>query len=149
MRKDIEDIKLIKFDYTDSKLFEDALKIRTEVFVEEQNVPPELEYDGKDSEATHFLLLVKGKPIATARILKKNEEYKLERFAVIKEFRGLGIGRILMDFITNNYDSENIYFHSQDGAVEFYKQMGYGIEGEAFYEAGIKHYLMKHKSKFS
>lgn len=147
MNISLENIKLIRFNYADSELFEDALKIRTEVFVEEQNVPPELEYDGKDPLATHFLLLDNEKPIATARILQKDEGIKLERFAVIKDFRGLGLGRVLMDFITKHIDAEEIFFHSQDGAVEFYKQMGYCIIGEAFYEAGIKHFLMKHKSK--
>ncbi|MDD2198803.1 MAG: GNAT family N-acetyltransferase [Bacteroidales bacterium] len=149
MKKNIENIKLIKFDYVESKLFEDALKIRTEVFVEEHNVPSELEYDGKDPLATHFLLLIKEKPIATARILQKDEGIKLERFAVIKDYRGAGLGRLLMEFITKHCNAEDIFFHSQDGAVEFYKQMGYCIIGEAFYEAGIKHYLMKHKSKIN
>lgn len=139
-------IEFEKFLFSNQLLFKQAMEIRTQVFVKEQNVPPELEYDGFDSEAVHFLGKLELLPVAVARIRTTDKGFKLERFAVSEDYRSSGFGRMLMDFIYQSYSKEQIYFHSQDGAVRFYQNLGYVIVGDAFYEAGIKHYLMKYKS---
>jgi len=69
---------------------EDICSIRYEVFVDEQNVPEELEIDGLDNEAKHVLAFVDGVPIGTGRILSDGH---IGRVAVLKDYRGFGIGK--------------------------------------------------------
>lgn len=136
-------IKIIDFNFRDEEHFAYALEIRTKVFVKEQNVPEELEYDGFDPEAVHFLLYVDSKPVATSRYRITAEGYKLERFAVLEEFRNKGIGKILLEFVIDKIpDKKTIYCNSQTTAANFYKNNGFEIVGDAFYEAGIEHYRM-------
>lgn len=135
-------LKFKMFEYQESNLFRQALDLRTLVFVQEQGVAHELEFDGEDKNSIHFLLYYKNKVVAVARIRNTGECNKLERFAVIKEFRNKGVGRILMEEIMIKFDRNKLYFHSQDIAVPFYQKLGFSIVGEAFYEAEIKHYIM-------
>ena len=72
---------------------EDICAIRYEVFVDEQNVPEELEIDGFDGEAKHVLTFVDGVPMGTGRILSDGH---IGRVAVLKNYRGLGIGKSIM-----------------------------------------------------
>ena len=72
---------------------ENICAIRYEVFVNEQNVPEELEIDGFDGEAKHALAFVDGVPIGTGRILNDGH---IGRVAVLKNYRGLGIGKLIM-----------------------------------------------------
>src|SRR5690606_59024 len=74
----------------------DALQVRKKVFVEEQHVPEELECDEHDQEAVHFLAMFEGAACGAARWRKTSEGAKLERFAVLKEYRGKGIGSALV-----------------------------------------------------
>lgn len=66
-----------------------AFAIRKKVFVEEQNCPPELEWENEDV-SIHFLAELNGVPCGACRWRKTDAGYKLERFAVLKEFRGKG-----------------------------------------------------------
>lgn len=137
------DIDIISFSFTEKELFKQAFRIRTVVFTEEQNVPPSLEYDGEDENCTHFLLFLNKNPIATARIRKVCEGIKLERFAVLKDFRNQQIGKILLNYICDFVSENNLlWLNSQEPAVDFYRRHGFTIIGESFYEAGIKHYKM-------
>ncbi len=139
-------IKIIDFNFRDEKSFTEAMKIRNTVFVKEQNVPEELEYDGLDEEAKHFLLYFNDKPIATSRLRTTDQGYKLERFAVLEEYRRKHFGNKLLDYIVKSVkDPKKIYFNSQITAVKFYESNGFFCVGKAFYEAGIKHYKMVYK----
>ncbi len=141
-------IKITDFDFSDKKLFQKALQIRTIVFVQEQKVPKNLEYDGLDGQAKHFLLFFNDKPIATSRYRITNEGYKLERFAVLKEYRGKHFGKKLLEYILNYVpDKTNVYFNSQVSAVDFYERNGFVTVGQVFYEADIKHYKMVWQEK--
>lgn len=136
-----------KFISTSNSYFQKALKIRETVFVIEQGVNKNLEYQG-DAEATHFLLFNGDSPIGTARWRNTEKGIKLERFAILPEYRKKGAGTIilktvLMDVIPLH---KLIYLHAQAGAVSFYQKNGFEIVGEMFLEAGIKHYLMESKT---
>lgn len=122
---------------------EKVFAIRREVFVGEQNCPPELEWEFED-ESTHFLATVDGEPAGACRWRKTSKGYKLERFAVLKKFRGAGVGQSLVRTVLEDLpaDADYVYLHAQVDAVTLYKRFGFVAEGEMFEEAGIQHYKM-------
>ncbi len=137
-------IKTSIFDYSDEKRSAISRSIRQKVFVEEQGVAPELEYDGNDVYATHYLLYYYGVPIGTARSRKTVNGIKLERFAILKEWRAKGLGKHLLEEVMGSlaHQDATIYLHAQQKAVNYYKRYGFQIGGDAFTEAGILHYKM-------
>jgi len=132
-----------RFSFQDKELFDLALAIRTMVFVEEQGVDPALEYD-HDEPAHHYLLLLAGKPVATARWRETDKGIKLERFAVPAGFRNRGFGEIILKEVLKDVIplEKPVYLHSQVRAVPFYRRNGFYTSGEPFTEAGIVHFLM-------
>ncbi|MFC4210144.1 GNAT family N-acetyltransferase [Pedobacter lithocola] len=120
--------------------------IRKVVFVDEQNCPPELEWEHED-ESTHFLATQNGKPCGACRWRKTENGYKLERFAVLKEFRGQGVGRALIAEALSDLppDAHYVYLNSQLNAMSLYAKFGFVAEGEQFEEAGIQHFKMVKK----
>jgi len=125
--------------------FEECKKIRHEVFVLGQGIDKEIELDGKDSDAVHFLCKHSGKYIGTARIRDLGDYWKVERVAVLKEFRGKGCGQKIMEAIEGYIKRTNpklIILNAQLEVRQFYERLGYKSVGEVFYEAGIKHIKM-------
>ena len=122
-----------------------VLTIRRTVFIEEQNVPESLEIENED-ESFHVLALFGNMPVGTGRWRKTSEGYKLERFAVLKEFRTKGIGRDIVKFVLDQISSEDmIYLHAQESVIKFYKDLGFTIIGSTFIEADIVHAKMIYK----
>ena len=122
-----------------------TISIRKTVFVQEQEVPLELEIDGLDPEAEHFIAYLDGEPIGCARVRTKNNFAKLERIAIIKKHREKGYGKELAKFLIDYCKKrgfDNIYLHSQIDIVGFYKKCGFKTRGETFLEADIKHIEM-------
>jgi len=125
-----------------------VLTIRRTVFIEEQNVPESLEIENED-ESFHVLALCGDMPVGTGRWRKTSEGYKLERFAVLKEFRTKGIGRDIVKFVLDQIPSEDmIYLHAQESVIKFYKDLGFTIIGSTFIEADIVHAKMVYKTVF-
>ena len=122
---------------------EKIFAIRRQVFVVEQNCPPELEWEFED-QSTHFLATVDGVPAGAARWRKTDKGYKLERFAVLNEFRGQGVGHELVKAVLNDLpdDADYIYLHAQVQAMGLYEKSGFEKTGPEFEEAGIRHYKM-------
>ncbi|MCX2482972.1 GNAT family N-acetyltransferase [Pedobacter sp. MR2016-24] len=122
---------------------ESAFAVRKKVFVEEQHCPPELEYENEDV-STHFLALMDNHPCGACRWRKTDKGYKLERFAVLKEFRGKRVGQAMLAAVLDDLpaDADLIYLHAQLDAVGLYAKFGFAVEGEQFEEAGIKHFKM-------
>lgn len=120
-----------------------AHAIRYRVFVEEQHCPAELEWQ-HDEEAVHFLALADDIPSGAARWRATENGYKLERFAVLKEFRGQGIGSALVQAVLDDIpaDGRLRYLHAQVDAVPLYLKFHFRAEGELFEEAGIIHRRM-------
>lgn len=137
----LKEIKVRQVSKTDD--LEKVFAIRRQVFVIEQNCPPELEWEFED-ESTHFLATVNDVPAGAARWRKTDKGYKLERFAVLEEFRGLGIGRELVEAVLAGLpaDANYIYLHAQTQAMGLYQKSGFEPTGPEFEEAGIKHYKM-------
>jgi len=122
--------------------------IRYKVFVEEQNVPSDLEMDGLDEETFQALLLADNQPVATARfhILTDESQVKVERVAVLKAWRRKGLADKIMDAIEDYARSEHniqeVKLNAQITAVPFYKKRGYEIVSDSFLDADIVHYTM-------
>lgn len=123
---------------------EKVFAIRREVFVGEQNCPPELEWEHED-ESTHFLATVDGEPAGAARWRKTEKGHKLERFAVLKKFRGHGVGQALVQAVLNDLpeDAGYVYMHAQIQAASLYERFGFVKTGTQFEEAGIQHFKME------
>ena len=121
-------------------------QIRTKVFQEEQGVSKELEFDGLDEQAVHFLAYVNGKAIGTARIREiAPDTVKIERLAVLPEARKQGIARQLMKTALKVISQQNkslVIVHAQEYIARLYQQLGFEIVGEKFSEAGIVHVKM-------
>lgn len=120
--------------------------IRKIVFVDEQNCPEELEWENEE-ESVHFLATINGQPCGACRWRKTDKGYKLERFAVLKEFREQGVGRALIAEALSDLpeDAHYIYLNSQLDALSLYAKFGFVAEGEQFEEAGIQHFRMVKK----
>ena len=121
--------------------------IRTHVFIEEQHVPFELEWDDADEDAFHFLGYFNQKPAACARLLPTGQ---IGRMAVLKPFRDKGIGKALLIAIINYAEEQNVgplFLHAQNQAIPFYKKMEFQIHGEEFMDAGIAHHEMLYKPR--
>lgn len=130
-----------------------AFAIRREVFVEEQHVPTDEEYDEFEDISRHFLAKYQSQkgvslPCGTARWRRTSKGIKLERFAVRKKFRGKGVGKALVKAVLDDVFSlqpepiESIYLHAQVSAMPLYESFGFKPVGPMFEECNIQHYKM-------
>ena len=118
--------------------------IRKKVFIEEQKVPEELEWDEYDEQCMHVLVTDdQNKPIATGRI---KPDGHIGRMAVLKEYRNTGIGSaILKELIKSAQDKHltKVYLHAQTTAISFYEKQGFKTCSEEFMDANIPHKTME------
>lgn len=116
--------------------------IRQQVFIDEQNVPVELEWDGADEQAWHFLALENGNPVGTARLLNTGQ---IGRMSVLKPYRRTGVGTALLqkaEATARHHSMPQVFLHAQTYIQHFYQQQGYQPIGEVFMDAGIPHIEM-------
>ena len=117
-------------------------EIRRIVFIEEQEVPTELEWDGEDDEAWHFLATLGGVPVGTARLLATGQ---IGRMSVLQPYRRQGIGTALLQAAEQLARDEHIsplFLHAQTYIRDFYCKQGYEARGDQFMDAGIPHIEM-------
>lgn len=117
--------------------------IRTVVFIEEQHVPVEMEWDEFDEVCTHVIVEMNGGPIATGRLLETGQ---IGRMAVLEAYRSMGVGSKLLEkimFIAKSMKMKTVFLNSQVNAVNFYKKFGFKEEGSIFDDAGIPHIKIK------
>ena len=121
-----------------------ASPIRFTVFVEEQRVPIEIEWDDQDAESLHVLAYSgAGDAIATGRLLPDGH---IGRMAVLKEWRGKGVGGAILERligVARERGDKEIELFAQTHALEFYRRHGFAEHGEVFEEAGIPHQAMR------
>jgi predicted GNAT family N-acyltransferase len=120
-----------------------ARPVRERVFIDEQRVPQELEWDEWDEASEHAVALdVQGNPIGTARLLPDG---RIGRMAVLKEWRGKGVGGALLEAMLGRARVRSMpsaLLHAQTHAAGFYRRFGFSERGEEFLEAGIPHVEM-------
>ena len=121
--------------------------IRQLVFVEEQGVPLPAEFDEHEDVATHLLALADDRPAGTLRWRRKAlRTVKIERVAVLRPYRGLGLGRVLLRECLERIAAEDIdeaVLHAQVQAQDFYRRFGFEPMGNSFVEDGIEHLAMR------
>ncbi len=120
--------------------------IREKVFIEEQKVMPQLEWDGMDEEAIHFLVYKDEKAIGCARAIVIENYMQLGRMAVLKEYRGEGIGNNLIEkaVITAKLNQlSSIHISAQCHAIDFYKKFGFKVISDIYLDAEIPHRDMR------
>lgn len=131
-----------------AELGADARRVRDEVFVVEQKIAPELEWDDADSSATHAVAFNRfGVPLATGRLLAPHDGVaRIGRMAVCHAVRSGGVGRLVLDALeraARDAGIRRLVLHAQTSARNFYARAGYVPHGEVFEEAGIAHIEMR------
>lgn len=128
------------------KEMQDALLVRKEVFVNEQNVPLEEEIDEYENSSTHFVLYNQDEPAGAGRFRLKDGVGKVERICVQADYRRKGAGKIIMQFV-EKYAKENgvpaLKLNAQTHAIPFYENLGYSVTSDEFLDAGIPHKSME------
>jgi predicted GNAT family N-acyltransferase len=118
--------------------------LRRLVFIVEQNVPQEEEWDGQDEDAWHWLATdIEDRPIGTARLLPSGQ---IGRMAVLDNYRGLKVGQAMLEHAVDKarrLGFANVYLNAQSHALGFYQKAGFEAVGEEFMEAGIAHFRME------
>lgn len=127
----------------------DHFIIRKIVFVDEQNITLEEEYDWVEKERILFLVNYNGIHVGTARLKLGDNFSKIERVCILKEYRNKGVGKVLIEELINYSHNKNIYeihLGAQTQAMGFYEKCGFVKYGDLYYDANIPHYNMKKES---
>ncbi len=136
-------MKTIITDYHSAEA--DIRQVRDQVFVVEQQIDRDLEFDDRDFVCRHAVAYHAEVPVATGRVdLEKGG--KVGRVAVLREFRRQGYGRQVMlalEEAAGQHQCSEVWFHAQLSAVSFYLALGYRIDGPEFEEANIPHVVMR------
>lgn len=123
-----------------------AIRVRHAVFVEEQQVPIELELDSIDSRAWHALAYLNGVCVGTARLFTENDRCHIGRMAVLAPYRRQGLGSALLSTLVQYAQAHNmgsIYLNAQVAVIPFYAKFHFISEGAIFNDAGIPHQTMR------
>lgn len=131
-------IKTVDFNNS----FSEIKAIRTSVFIKEQHVPVELEWDEFDNDSTHILAYYNNKAVGTARLLNDGH---IGRMAVLKAYRNRNIGENMLKYIlklAKTKSIDKVELSAQEHAVEFYKKHGFSVTSDVYLDAGIPHYNM-------
>ncbi|WP_338803307.1 GNAT family N-acetyltransferase [Xenorhabdus griffiniae] len=128
------------------ELIQQAFAIRKQVFTDEQGFDAEIDIDEYDDIALHVVVFDSEKPIGVLRAIQKdNNMLKVGRVAVLRHYRGQGIGRKVMEFIKDfgrKNNIETIILSAQCHAQPFYESLGYQAQGEIYLEEGAEHIFM-------
>lgn len=121
------------------QLEKDAKLIREQVFIQEQGIAPEDEWDDLDATVLHFIVYDCERPIATARLLP---QHSVGRVAVLLSYRKQGVGKILMQYIIDYARQQNLPYlklSAQTYVTAFYEALGFVVQGEEYLDCGIPH----------
>ncbi len=135
-------IQISEVDWSEQQ--EALSEIRRKVFIEEQHVPKDLEWDGLDIKCRHVLAYDRTfeKSVGTGRLVTDGQ---IGRMAILKEYRRYGIGHKILEKLIELAISDGhakVYLHAQLYVVEFYQQANFNVCGEVFMDAGIPHVKM-------
>lgn len=128
---------------TESQVYSNAVSIRQAVFVKEQGISAQLEFDGLDDQVTHYVGYVNNQPVVTARIRFEDQVAHIQRVATLKAFRHHGYAMMLLQRVIDEMaPGTNLELNAQATAVGLYQQLGFKQVGKPFEEVGIKHVKM-------
>lgn len=142
MSPHLKNVKITQVQWLEAE--KQLRKVRTVVFIDEQHVPINLEWDDLDATAQHLLAVNDAnEPIACARILNNGS---IGRMAVLKAWRGLGVGSALLKRaieIHRQHGTQNITLSAQMHAIAFYEKAGFEVISQPYLDAGIQHVDMR------
>lgn len=121
----------------------EAAPIRFVVFVDEQKVPAEIELDEHDAACVHVIARAEGRAVGTGRLLP---DAHIGRMAVLKEWRGRGVGAAMLDTLiakARARGDQEVSLSAQTHALDFYRKQGFVEEGPQYLDAGIPHQTMR------
>lgn len=133
---------------TEHNDLEKAFSIRKEVFVKEQGVALEAEFDEFDTlndRSEHILVFDQEQPVGTGRIRWVDGVGKLERICILVPYRNYGLGKVIikaLEEIAADKGLSQVKLHGQTQAEGFYEKLGYQTSSNVFMEEGIPHILM-------
>lgn len=129
-------------------VYQDAVQIRKDVFIAEQEIDPQVELDGTDEDKMHYVGYVDDQPVTTARIdMLAGNRVKIQRVATEKSARHHGYAGELIEQImadAKKSDVTRVELDAQQTALDFYRELGFTVIGEVFEEAGIPHQTMRY-----
>ncbi|PSW65449.1 GNAT family N-acetyltransferase [Photobacterium leiognathi subsp. mandapamensis] len=134
------EIKIVAFDDAHRGLIR---TVREQVFIQEQQIDPEIEFDGLDSAAVHVLVMDGEQPLGTGRILSDGH---IGRIAIMKAARGQGLGAKVVQALVKYAQQQGyprVDLGAQTHAVDFYRKLGFMPYGDEFMEANIPHQAME------
>jgi predicted GNAT family N-acyltransferase len=141
MKPKLEKIKISQVTWQEAE--SNLRAVRTPVFIIEQFVTPEFEWDELDASAVHLLALFENKAIACLRII---DYHKIGRMAVLKDYRRMGLGAALLQDAVNickAHGSKNVYLSAQTHAIDFYQYCGFKVTSEIYQDLHIPHVDMQ------
>jgi predicted GNAT family N-acyltransferase len=120
------DIKIDGFYNENTELYQMTLDLRQSIFVDELGFDKHLEFDGIDNKATHYIVLVDGRAVGCARLIETTDKIKIERFGILKSYRGWGLGLLLLKFIKREVlaSKKKIEWICTEDSVLFFIQQG-------------------------
>ncbi|WP_318411887.1 GNAT family N-acetyltransferase [Photobacterium leiognathi] len=134
------EIKIVAFDDAHRGLIR---TVREQVFIQEQQIDPEIEFDDLDSAAVHVLVMDGEQPLGTGRILADGH---IGRIAIMKSARGQGLGAKVVQALVEYAQQQGyprVDLGAQTHAVDFYRKLGFMPYGDEFMEANIPHQAME------
>lgn len=124
-----------------------ALFVRKKVFVDEQGIDINIERDNHDwKDATHVVAVIDGNFVGTARFISTKDGAKIQRMAVLPEYRNNGLGGKILEKLLELIKEQGfkrVYFSAQETAENFYKKFGFSSYGDVFEEVGLPHIMME------
>ncbi|QIB52201.1 GNAT family N-acetyltransferase [Pseudomonas sp. OIL-1] len=132
----------VRIEVADWLSCESLRDIRRAVFIDEQCIPADEEWDADDAVSVHFLMRVKGEPAGTARLLPDGH---IGRVAIMRDWRGTGLGRALMLAVMEHARGagmDTLRLSAQTYALDFYRGLGFVVDSGEYLEAGIPHHRM-------
>lgn len=137
----LANIRMVQTTWLESE--KDLRAIRTSVFIQEQAVAPEFEWDTIDKTAVHLLVIHQNAPIACLRII---DYHKIGRMAVLKAYRRHGLGAALLleaVKLCKVHGSRTVYLSAQTHAIGFYERSGFKVTSEIYQDLHIPHVDMQ------
>ena len=134
-------IQIFTFNYQNNFIASHAHEIRRKVFVLEQHIEPQLEFDEHEHSSHHYIAYLDNRAVGTARWRETEEGIKLERIAVLPQYRNRGIGTVLIKHLIELAKPFNktIYVTSQTYMTDFFERAGFVLQAGEFIETGIPH----------
>lgn len=146
----MKDCEIVSVD-KNAALLEECLNVRRAVFQVEKGIPRDIDVDSYDcinDVCEHFLIRYHNKSAGTVRCKLdiEGKEIRLQRFCILSDYRKLGLGRSLLEFMNAYYQNKGfewIRLDSKFAVHGFYEKSGYHVVSDVFMEAGVEHVKME------